>query len=179
MWSIIDSTLREGEQFINANFSLQQKKEIALMLDDFGVDYIELSNPASSEQSRIDCTTIANLGLGCKTLTHTRCNLEDVRLAIDTGVDGVDLLFGTSKYLRAYSHGKSIDYIIGKENKPLRSDPKLVQQSCGRISCLSRRRCGVASSPSFPFIWTSHVNRESQRGDQHGQKCGLRSSILM
>ncbi|KAJ8901359.1 hypothetical protein NDN08_007205 [Rhodosorus marinus] len=114
MWSIIDSTLREGEQFINANFSLPQKKEIALMLDNFGVDYIELSNPASSEQSRIDCTAIANLGLGCKTLTHTRCNLEDVRLAIDTGVDGVDLLFGTSKYLRDYAHGKSIDYIIAK-----------------------------------------------------------------
>lgn len=29
-----------------------------------------------------------------------------------TGVDGVDVVIGTSSFLRQYSHGKSIQYII-------------------------------------------------------------------
>lgn len=61
-------------------------------LDEFGVEYIELTSPASSEQSRKDCETIAKLGLKAKILTHVRCNLEDARLAVETGVDGVDVV---------------------------------------------------------------------------------------
>lgn len=38
--SIIDSTLREGEQFATAYFTTEQKLEIARALDDFGVDYV-------------------------------------------------------------------------------------------------------------------------------------------
>lgn len=61
-------------------------------LDDFGVDYIELTSPVSSEQSRQDCETIANLGLRAKIVTHVRCNLDDARLAVETGVHGVDVV---------------------------------------------------------------------------------------
>lgn len=50
----------------------------------------------SSEQSRRDCETIANLGLKAKILTHVRCNMEDARLAVETGVDGVDVVVCTS-----------------------------------------------------------------------------------
>ena len=32
-------------------------------LDEFGVDYIELTSPAASEQSRRDCEAICKLGL--------------------------------------------------------------------------------------------------------------------
>lgn len=35
----------------------------ARMLDDFGVDYIELTSPAASEQSRKDIEAICKLGL--------------------------------------------------------------------------------------------------------------------
>lgn len=41
-FQLIESTLREGEQFSNAFFSTEKKIEIAKALDDFGVDYIEL-----------------------------------------------------------------------------------------------------------------------------------------
>ena len=39
-FKIIESTLREGEQFANAYFDLPKKIEIARALDDFGVDYV-------------------------------------------------------------------------------------------------------------------------------------------
>ena len=111
-FAIIESTLREGEQFANAFFDSGQKVEIAHLLDAFGVEYLELTSPAASPQSRADCARIADLGLQTKLLTHTRCHLDDARLAVDTGVDGIDVLFGTSSYLREFSHGKSIRQII-------------------------------------------------------------------
>jgi homocitrate synthase len=111
-FSIIESTLREGEQFANAFFTSDQKVEIAQLLDAFGVEYLELTSPAASPQSRADCERIASLGLKAKILTHTRCHMDDARLAIDTGVDGIDVLFGTSSFLREFSHGKSIPQII-------------------------------------------------------------------
>jgi len=111
-YSIIESTLREGEQFVNAFFTLEQKIHIATLLDAFGIEYLELTTPCASPQSERECRAIANLGLRAKVLTHTRCNLEDVRLAVETGVQGVDVVIGTSSYLRQFSHGKSIEQII-------------------------------------------------------------------
>ena len=111
-FGIIDSTLREGEQFANAFFSTQDKVEIATLLDAFGVEYIELTSPCASPQSMADCQTIANLGLKSKTLTHVRCTIADAQVAVDTGVDGVDVVIGTSSLLREFGHGKSVDEII-------------------------------------------------------------------
>jgi homocitrate synthase len=111
-FAIIDSTLREGEQFARTNFSTGQKVEIALALDDFGVEYIELVSPSASPNSLRDARIIAGLDLKLKVLTHTRCHMEDARRAVDTGVSGIDILFGTSSFLREFSHGKDVDQII-------------------------------------------------------------------
>ncbi len=111
-FAIIESTLREGEQFANAFFTSDQKLEIAELLDTFGVEYLELTSPAASPQSEQDCKRIADLGLKAKILTHVRCHMDDAKLAVDTGVDGIDVVFGTSSYLREFSHGKDIPYII-------------------------------------------------------------------
>lgn len=111
-FNIIESTLREGEQFVGANYTSDQKVEIAQALDGFGVEYIELTSPTASPQSCRDAQKIAKLGLKAKLLTHTRCNMDDARLAVETGVHGIDVLFGTSSYLRKFSHGKSIPQII-------------------------------------------------------------------
>jgi homocitrate synthase len=111
-FAIIDSTLREGEQFSNAHFTTEQKIQIARALDAFGVEYIELTSPVASPQSLEDLKTVAGLGLRAKILTHVRCHMDDAGVAVQTGVDGIDILFGTSSYLREFSHGKSVDEII-------------------------------------------------------------------
>ncbi|ETS81348.1 Homocitrate synthase [Pestalotiopsis fici W106-1] len=107
-FKIIDSTLREGEQFSNAFFDTEKKIEIARALDEFGVDYIELTTPAASEQSRADCEAICKLGLRAKILTHIRCNMDDARIAVETGVHGVNLFLGTSSFSMKSSHGKKM-----------------------------------------------------------------------
>lgn len=75
----------EGEQFANAFFDTKTKIAIAKALDAFGVEYIELTSPAASEQSRSDCEAICKLGLKAKILTHIRCHMDDARIAVETG----------------------------------------------------------------------------------------------
>lgn len=116
-WAIIDSTLREGEQFARGNFKTDQKLEIARALDAFGIEFIEVTTPMVSEQTRQDICKLTSLGLKSKFLTHVRCHMDDVQRAADTGVDGLDLLFGTSSFLREFSHGKSITQIIETAQK--------------------------------------------------------------
>ncbi|KAJ1864997.1 homocitrate synthase lys21 [Coemansia sp. RSA 2703] len=111
-FKIIESTLREGEQFANAFFSTEKKIEIAKALDEFGVEYLELTSPAASTQSYNDCRAIVDLNLNAKILTHVRCHMDDAKLAVQTGVDGLDVVIGTSSFLREFSHGKDMQYII-------------------------------------------------------------------
>ena len=80
------------------------------MLSEYGVEYIELTSPCASQGS-FDCCRIAQLDLKPRILTHIRCNIDDARKAIDTGVYGVDVVIGTSSYLREFGHGKNNDQI--------------------------------------------------------------------
>ena len=111
-YHIIESTLREGEQFIGSNFSREDKIRIARALDNFGVEYLELTSPLASPGSLADLKAITGLGLRARTLTHIRCRIDDAKIALDTGVDGLDVVIGTSSQLRQFSHGMSIDQII-------------------------------------------------------------------
>ncbi len=111
-FAIIESTLREGEQFAGAFFTPEQKVQIATALDEFGVEMLELSSPLASAQSDADVRMIVGLKLKATILTHIRCNREDALRALDTGVGGLDVVIGTSPALRKHSHGKTIDEII-------------------------------------------------------------------
>jgi homocitrate synthase len=57
-FAIIESTLREGEQFANAFFDTETKIAIARALDDFGVEYIELGEQAAEARG---CRLVFNL----------------------------------------------------------------------------------------------------------------------
>jgi homocitrate synthase len=111
-YAIIESTLREGEQFSTATFSTAQKLEIAGMLDAFGVEMIEMTSPCASPQSEADIRAVVAQNLNARILTHIRCNRDDALRALDTGVHGIDIVIGTSPQLMEHSHGKSIRQIV-------------------------------------------------------------------
>jgi len=52
---IYDTTLRDGNQAVGVNFSVEDKVKIARRLSDFGVDYIEAGwpNPTNSSESEV------------------------------------------------------------------------------------------------------------------------------
>jgi homocitrate synthase len=118
-WKLIDTTLREGEQFAKAAFRTEDKLEIARALDTFGVEYIEVTSPAASPQSQRDAAQLVKSGLTSRVITHSRCVVDDVRAAVDTGVRGIGLLFATSRILRDSSHGRSIQQIIDLMGPPI------------------------------------------------------------
>ncbi|KAH8161673.1 hypothetical protein CIB48_g6577 [Xylaria polymorpha] len=84
----------------------------ATMLSEFGCDYIELTNPAASPQSRDDCEAICKLGLKAKILTHTRCTLEDAKLAQqeflrEHSLGGKDMIAITKQAIEVIEYIKS------------------------------------------------------------------------
>ncbi|KAM0447553.1 hypothetical protein ACHAO4_008880 [Trichoderma viride] len=97
-----------------------------------------LTNPAASPQSREDCEAICKLGLKAKILTHTRCTMEDAKLACDCGVDGVDVVIGTSQFLRTHSLG-------GRDMKAI------TKQALEVIEYIKSRGCEVRFSSEDSF----------------------------
>jgi homocitrate synthase len=111
-YAIIESTLREGEQFSTATFTTAQKIHIVQQSDAFGVEMIEMTSPLASPQSESDIRAVVRENLNARILTHIRCKKEDALRALDTGVHGVDVVIGTSPQLMKHSHGKDIRQVI-------------------------------------------------------------------
>lgn len=110
-WAIVDSTLREGEQFDGAHFSTDDKVAIADALDALGVEYIEVTTPVASPQSRRDAEVLCGRGYRARVVTHIQTRMSAAKVALETGVQGINLLFGTSQQL-ARAHGRDIRGII-------------------------------------------------------------------
>src|SRR5437868_4264057 len=111
--AILDSTLREGEQFTSAFFDLEQRLKIARLLDAVGVTFIEVPSPVVSSETQRTVRTLCELDLRARVVAHVRCVEADVQAALDTPVFGLNLFYGTSAQLRAFSHGRGIDQMLG------------------------------------------------------------------
>ena len=96
---ILDSTLREGEQTPNVSFSKSEKIKIAIMLDKFGVDFIELGHPAVSKNIYDSIASLNGLKLNAKKIVHGRALKSDIDDAINLGVEWIGIFFGTSQEL--------------------------------------------------------------------------------
>jgi homocitrate synthase len=90
---IVDSTLREGMQFRNAEFTIEQSIQIFQYLNQIGVDYIELGNPLVKEYADL-LKAISNLKSGkrSKVLLHIRNNKRDLEASFTCNVCGVNIL---------------------------------------------------------------------------------------
>src|SRR3989454_4876547 len=112
--AILDSTLREGEQFTNAFFTLEQRLQIARLLDTVGVEFIEVPSPVVSPDIRQAVQALCELDLSAHIVAHVRCVEADVQAALDAPVYGLNLFYGTSAELRTFSHGRRIDRMLAE-----------------------------------------------------------------
>lgn len=110
--AIVDSTLREGEQFVAADFTFDDRVAIAELLAEFGVDYLEFTSVYSSHQTRLEVERLARMRLGPKVITHIRCLMEDARVAIDSDLDGINVFISASSFIRDASHHRSLNETI-------------------------------------------------------------------
>ena len=107
---ILDSTLREGEQTPGVSFTKSQKIEILKLLDNFGVDFIELGHPAVSKDIYSTIKLLNSEPLTSEKIVHARLKKSDIDDAVNLGVPWIGLFFGTSK---DYLHDK---YNVDEKN---------------------------------------------------------------
>lgn len=93
--TILDSTLREGEQHPGVAFTNKQRIQIAWLLDSFGVNQIEIS-PVVSHDHFEATKTIIKQGLKADILAHVRALKSDVEVAIDCDATWVATYMGIS-----------------------------------------------------------------------------------
>lgn len=96
MPEILDTTLREGEQTPYVAFTLDEKIEIARMLDAVGVDMIEAGDPSVSPNVAKAVEKIASLGLNAEIIAHSVAKRSGVDRANACGVDRVAIFYATS-----------------------------------------------------------------------------------
>jgi len=91
-----DTTLRDGEQTAGIVFSDEEKFNIAVMLDEIGIDQIEAGIPEMGGSEIETITRIANAGLNASVLGWNRANVNAIKTSIDCGVDAVAISLATS-----------------------------------------------------------------------------------
>ena len=75
---IFDTTLRDGEQSPGATMSLDEKLQIATLLDEMGVDVIEAGFPIASEGDFEAVTQIARVAASAVICGLARANFKDI-----------------------------------------------------------------------------------------------------
>ncbi|HUS76834.1 MAG TPA: homoaconitate hydratase, partial [Methanothrix sp.] len=93
---ICDVTLRDGEQMPGVVFRADEKLDIALRLDEIGVEVIEAGFPVVSAAEMNAVKEISNLGLDAKISALSRSVKRDVDAAIECGVDMISVFIATS-----------------------------------------------------------------------------------
>ncbi len=111
-----DVTLRDGEQQAGVEFTMTEKIRIAEKLAEAGVQRIEAGLPAVSPSDAEAVRRIAAMGLPARVFAFSRCMVDDVKRAIDTGVKGIVMEIPSSEHIieKAYkwSYERALELTI-------------------------------------------------------------------
>ncbi|MDN5348211.1 MAG: hypothetical protein PWP65_1775 [Clostridia bacterium] len=111
-----DVSLRDGEQQAGVIFTKEDKIRIAEKLAEAGVHRIEAGMPAVSKDDELAIKEIVKRNLGPKIFAFCRCMIEDVKRALDCGVEGIVIEIPSSDHMIQYAYGwplqKAIDLSI-------------------------------------------------------------------
>lgn len=113
-----DQTLREGEQAAMSGFSLEDKIEIAQMLDEVGVHYLQVGYPGLSESENHMIKALVNLGLKAKVggiaLVYLPEWKEQIDRSLDIGIQWLSVAYGLSPIRLRLMMNVSLEEAIGR-----------------------------------------------------------------
>lgn len=111
--TILDTTLRDGEQTPGVSLTSGDKVAIARQLDRLGVDIIEAGFPISSKGEMEAVSRIAKEGLDSQVCGLARVLIKDIDACLDCGVPMVHTFVSTSDIQREYTIKKSREEVLG------------------------------------------------------------------
>jgi isopropylmalate/homocitrate/citramalate synthase len=99
-----DITLRDGEQQTGIAFDYNDKMRIAEGLAEAGVQRIEAGMPVVSPEDARLIKDLVKRDLGPKIYSFARCMVDDVKRAVDSGVNGVVMEVPSSNHIIEYAY---------------------------------------------------------------------------
>lgn len=103
--SLIDATLREGNQSPGVKYSVEDSVVIAKALAGLGVNTIEIGHPFVSSLEFQRVKAVVDLGLTPSILTHARAHHNDIKAVAETGASWVGIFAGLNPRARRVSLG--------------------------------------------------------------------------
>jgi D-citramalate synthase len=92
----LDTTLRDGEQAPGVSLTPEEKARIAQRLDDAEIDVIEAGSACTGPGERETIQRVTDLDVSATVTSFARGLKGDIDLAMDCGVDGIDLVVPAS-----------------------------------------------------------------------------------
>ena len=192
-----DETLRDGEQSPGVVFTVNEKIELAKLLDEVGMDIIDVGYAAISESERKAIKAVAKENLKAEICTTARACKKDIDYAASCEeVKRLGIFAPTSPIMMGYTskleknenakqdvvkhieygkkYGLSIDFVSVDTS---RSDPSFVAElfddalESGADVLMITDTVGIANPESMKYIVNSIKNRMQKKDAKLGVHC--------
>ncbi|NME82329.1 homocitrate synthase [Clostridium sp. SM-530-WT-3G] len=110
--TIVDTTLRDGEQTAGVVFANEEKIVIAEMLSDLGVDQLEVGIPTMGGDEKYAIKEIVKRNLKPSIMAWNRAVISDIEQSIDCGVDAVAISTSVSDIHIQHKLKKSREWVL-------------------------------------------------------------------
>src|SRR5690554_1418429 len=94
--TIVDTTLRDGEQTAGVVFANREKVRIAKLLDEIGIHQLEVGIPIMGGDEEEAVRVIAQSGLKASIMAWNCSVIKDIEASLRCGVDSVAISISTS-----------------------------------------------------------------------------------